>query len=80
MNTTFPPKKIKSVAPDATAFRSRGPQANVVMIVTWDEEDECNDISHARAMTQDFVNIIEATAEKTPTENENHFCGNLGMY
>ena len=29
----IPLKKINSVAPDATAFRSRGPQANIVMVV-----------------------------------------------
>ena len=75
----IPLKKINSVAPDATAFRSRGPQANIVMVVGWDKEED-NDVDHARAMTQEFTKIIEATAERTPTENENSFYGNYGMY
>ena len=72
-------KKINSVPPDATAFRSRGSQPNVVVVITWDKEDE-GDVDHARMMTQDCVKIIEATAERTLKENENHFYSNYGMY
>lgn len=77
----IPLNKICSVPSNATSFRSRGPQANIVLLISWDKEEiEGDTVNHARAISQNLVKIIEAAEERTPTENENDVYGNYGMF
>jgi hypothetical protein len=77
----MPLKKVCSVSPNATAFRSRGPQANIVILIAWDKEDEEDSgVHHARAFSQELTKIVDATEERQPKEHENHEYGNYGMY
>ena len=75
----IPFKKVCVVPPDATAFRSRGPQPNVVIVITWDKESEGMDgLQHARGYTKELSKIIESTEQSRPQENENEGYGNYG--
>ncbi|KAF8508227.1 hypothetical protein JB92DRAFT_2832474 [Gautieria morchelliformis] len=68
----IPLKKVCSVPPDATAFRSRGPQPNIVLLISWDQEEEGEDVHHARAFAQELGKIIDATQERQLQEHENY--------
>jgi hypothetical protein len=75
----FPLKKVCAVPPDATAFRSRGPQPNVMMMIAWDkEQEEEGGLQHARGFAKDLAKIIESTEERPPKESENDGYGNYG--
>ncbi|TDL29768.1 FAD-binding domain-containing protein [Rickenella mellea] len=68
---------LNSVRSDAMAFRSRGPQANVVIISYW-ENDTTEKLSKAREITNDLISNI-TSSEIAPLENENSGYGNLQM-
>ena len=81
----IPFRKVCQVRPDATAFRSRGPQPNVVIVIAWDKASEGTDgtdgtdgLQHARAHTKELSEIIESTQQSRPAENENEGYGNYG--
>jgi len=77
----IPLNKVCAVPSNETAFHSRGPQANVVVVVSWDKEEKEGDgVPHARAISQELARLIESTADKAPTDNENHVYSNYGMY
>ena len=68
----FPLKKLCAVGADATAFRSRGPQQNILIMINW-AEDERNTtgVDDARVISEQLIKIVQSTAEKQPTESEN---------
>lgn len=73
----FPLKKVCSIPADATAFRSRGPQANIVVVVMWDNEEEGGtDVEFARETSRELRKIIEDAAVTEVAENENYYYGN----
>ena len=68
----IPLQKICSDPLDATSFHSCGSQANIVMLISWDEEKEPGDgVPHGRVITQELVKIIEA-AEDVMTQTLLH--------
>jgi hypothetical protein len=75
----IPLQKVCSVSPDATGFRSRGPQPNIVMVISWDQEEEGEDVQHARGFAQELVKVIDATQERQLQEHENYEYGNYGV-
>ena len=75
----FPLGEVCAIPPDATAFRSRGPQGNVVCLVSWDKEDEGVDVQHARSFTKELAGIVESAAQSVPKEFENEYYGNYGV-
>ena len=68
----FSLKKVCTVGADAMAFRSRGPQPNILTLINW-AEDERNTtgVDDARAISDQLIKIVQSTAEKQPTESEN---------
>ncbi|GJJ09901.1 hypothetical protein Clacol_004125 [Clathrus columnatus] len=73
----LPTHKICQVPADATAYRSRGPQPSVLVIILWDQEEKDQaDVKHARAFSREIVALINASAEREPKENENQGYGN----
>ncbi|GJJ09904.1 hypothetical protein Clacol_004128 [Clathrus columnatus] len=72
----LPNHNICKVSPDAMAYRSRGPQANVVVAVIWDEEENDINVKHARAFHREIAAIITASAERELKEYENEGYGN----
>lgn len=68
-------KKVMSVSPDATAFRNRGKQHQVLISVAWDKEMP-GDTEHARTISRELVAIVERTATAQPKEYETDFYGN----
>ena len=76
----FPLKKLCAVGADATAFRSRGPQPNILIMINW-AEDERNTtgVDDARAISDQLIQIVQSTAEKQPTESENEGYVNYRM-
>ncbi|GJJ09902.1 hypothetical protein Clacol_004126 [Clathrus columnatus] len=74
----LPNHNICKISPDATAYRSRGPQANVLVMASWDEEEDVKDVDvkHARAFSREITGIINASAEREPKEYENQGYGN----
>jgi hypothetical protein len=76
----IPLKKVCSVSSDATAFRSRGPQPNIVVVVSWEKENQDSpNVDNARSISQELIKIIESTAERQPTQDENEGYMNYGM-
>jgi len=75
----FPLRKVRAVAPDATAFRSRGPQVNVAQVISWDKDGE-EGLQYARKHGKDIIKLIESTEEWQPKEDENDVYGNYGMF
>jgi hypothetical protein len=73
----FPLDKIQSVASDATAFRSRGPQANVLIISIWTGKNDEVRFAHAKKVSQVLGGIVSGV-EVEPKENENAGYGNHG--
>lgn len=77
----FPLTKVNTVASDAMAFRSRGPQTNVVLVAIWDEDEPDEDgTSYARGFARELKGIIESTEKRPPKENENDCYGNYGAF
>jgi len=75
----LPLQKVCSVPADATAFRSRGPQPNIVISISWDNEEEGGaDVEYARKIARELKKIIEDTATKTLAEDENEYYANYG--
>ncbi|KAF8592488.1 FAD-binding domain-containing protein [Ramaria rubella] len=73
----MPLGKICAVPADAMAYRSRGPQPNVALLVFWDkEEQDGSGLQHARGFCKELAKVIEATEERQPYENENEGYGN----
>jgi hypothetical protein len=73
----FPLDKIQAVASDATAFRSRGPQANVLILSHWTGKNDEVRFAHAKKISQVLGGIVSG-AEVEPKENENAGYGNYG--
>ncbi|TDL18747.1 FAD-binding domain-containing protein [Rickenella mellea] len=67
--------KVLSVPSDATAFRSRGPQHNVVISVAWKDMSEEKAVL-GRKITHELAEIF-TSVEEVPPEHENHGYGNL---
>lgn len=77
MLTDFVPlRKVLSVPSDATAFRSRGPQHNVVVKVAWKDITEDKAVL-GRKITHELADIF-TSVEDVPLEHENYGYGNLG--
>jgi len=75
----LPLKKVCSVPAGATAFRSRGLQPNVIICIPWDNVEEGGaDVEYARKIARGFKKIIEDTATKSLTEDENEYYVNYG--
>ncbi|TDL29769.1 FAD-binding domain-containing protein [Rickenella mellea] len=66
--------KVNSVPNDAMAFRSRGPQTNIIIISYW-ENNTPEKLARARSIAHDFVSIV-TSSEIAPLENENSGYGN----
>jgi hypothetical protein len=73
----FPLDKIRTVASDATAFRSRGPQSNVLILSHWTGKNDEVRFAHAKKIIQVLGGIV-SSAEVEPKEDENAGYGNLG--
>jgi FAD/FMN-containing dehydrogenase len=71
----FPLDKIQAVASDATAFRSRGPQSNVLILPIWTGKNDKVRFAHAKKMSEVLGGIVSG-AEVEPKENENSGYGN----
>jgi hypothetical protein len=93
VNPEFPPFEVfvsyelipnevtRSVPADATAFRSRGPQPNAVIVIIWDKEKvDGESYPTVRAYAKEIAKIIESTEEKKPEEYENDGYANYGMF
>ncbi|KAF8592463.1 FAD-binding domain-containing protein [Ramaria rubella] len=77
----MPLGKICAVPADAMAYRSRGPQPNVTLLVFWDkEEQEGGSLQYARGFCKELAKIIEATGEWQPHKNENKGYANYSMW
>ncbi|GJJ09866.1 hypothetical protein Clacol_004090 [Clathrus columnatus] len=73
----LPHHKICQVPSDATAYRSRGPQPNVLVMISWDQEEKDQaDVKHARTFSREIAAIVNASAERELKENENQGYGN----
>lgn len=51
-------KKIMEVPHDATAFRSRGPQNNVLVNICWDERDDAEKHKYGKDMARSLGELI----------------------
>jgi hypothetical protein len=77
----IPNEVTRSVPAGATAFRSRGPQPNVVIGLIWDKEvveGEC--LPTIRAYAKELAKIVESTEERKPKEDENDGYANYGIF
>lgn len=76
----FQLNKLCTVHPEATAFRSRGPQVNIAFIISWDTGDkDPNGVDNARAISQELTKVVDSTAVRQPTVGENEGYMNYGM-
>lgn len=64
-----------TVSPDEMAYRSRGPQHNVLVSLAWDQEAP-GDTEVARHISRELLSIVESTAVAEPKEYENEGYGN----
>ncbi|TDL18746.1 FAD-binding domain-containing protein [Rickenella mellea] len=71
----IPSRTIRRVPPDGTAFRSRGPQKNIVLEVKWQNNTE-DKAALGRQIAHELADII-TSVEEVPLEHENHGYGNL---
>ncbi|TDL29770.1 FAD-binding domain-containing protein [Rickenella mellea] len=62
--------KVNSRGPDATAFRSRGPQLNVLCVAYW-VNDTPEKSAKGRAIAHELNNIVESFESEQPLEHEN---------
>ncbi|TDL29767.1 FAD-binding domain-containing protein [Rickenella mellea] len=70
----LPLGKVNSVAHDATAFRSRGPQNNVVSLIIWGNNTPEN-TAKGRAIAHELTSVI-VESERPPSESDNSGYGN----
>ncbi|TDL18745.1 FAD-binding domain-containing protein [Rickenella mellea] len=71
----IPSRTIRSVPPDGTAFRSRGPQTTVAIYVMWQDNTE-DKTTLGRQICHELADII-TSVEEVPPEHENHGYGNI---
>jgi len=75
----IPLKKVCAVRQDATAFHNRGPYPNVLLVISWDKEEEAGrDLGYARKCAKEIVKIVDGTEEGRPKEHENKGYANYG--
>jgi hypothetical protein len=63
----MPLKKVASVPPEATAFRARGHQPNIIQVISWDKQDgDDTGVDNARVITQELIKVVDSAAEPQP--------------